>query len=428
MVKIFTISDVYSNEVLYMAEFHPFGWFCTEPLGARGGFILRNGPSRKDSILAATGDITVFEQKVNPFSNESNIMLPPLPRSDKIQASRMLTETEIMTGKSMINNGVAFQFSIEAGRNMKREKFEWRSINEGGNEGVAWELVRCPGASRRIPPEGEVIAKLSWLPIPLANMFGLWNPKPILTLELLNSLESGVLGERCALTVVMSALRLWHLRIKGKDKRSYIRIGEKLLAHGDDEEQTISFHWTLQPEPLFLLLSFVMRTCVGVALPKLVDEELSCGHVARWFFQKWSGRTGIMSGKAGAQIGGYRRHQTASAAAGMVYRPGRGAQHHYNASRCPLSPLKRRRRGATVRSNYPLRGTKANTDTDDNISSSNPDDYARKIDISTRIMESKGAVVQRSGQTALLEDGGNTNHTERDVGGGTRKGTATELF
>lgn len=51
--------------------------------------------------------------------------------------------------------------------------------------------------------------------------------KPIFTLQLMNSLESGLLGERCVLTVVMSAQRLWHLRIKGKDNRSYIRIGEK---------------------------------------------------------------------------------------------------------------------------------------------------------------------------------------------------------
>lgn len=53
------------------------------------------------------------------------------------------------------------------------------------------------------------------------------SPKPIFTLQLMNSLESGLLGERCVLTVVMSALRLWHLRIKGKDKRSYIKIGER---------------------------------------------------------------------------------------------------------------------------------------------------------------------------------------------------------
>lgn len=228
--KSFTISDVSSNEVLYLAEFHPFGLCCPKPLGARGGFILHNGVARKDSILAATGDVTVFEQKIKPFSNESNILLPPLPKNAKVEASRTVSETETMTGKSMANNGVAFQFSIEAGRHMKREKFEWRSVGEASDEGVAWELVRCPGASRRIPPEGEIVAKLSWVPSSLANMINLLNPKPVFTLQLMNSLESGLLGERCTLTVVMSALRLWHLRIKGKDKRSYIRIGEKLMG------------------------------------------------------------------------------------------------------------------------------------------------------------------------------------------------------
>ncbi|KAM0263750.1 hypothetical protein ACHAQJ_001065 [Trichoderma viride] len=225
--KSFTINDTSSNEVLYLVDFHPFGWFCPEPLGARGGFILHDGVTRKDSILAATGDVTVFEQKVNPFSNASNILLPPLPKNDKVKASKTVSEVETMTGKSRANNGVAFHFSIEAGRSMKREKFEWRSVGQGGDEGVAWELVRRP---RRIASEGEVVAKLSWVPTSLANVMNPLSPKPVFTLQLMNSLESGLLGERCTLTVVMSALRLWHLRIKGKDKRSYIRIGEKIMG------------------------------------------------------------------------------------------------------------------------------------------------------------------------------------------------------
>lgn len=225
--KSFTIKDALSNEILYLAEFHPFGWFCPKPLGARGGFILHNGVTRKDPVLAATGDVTVFEQRFNPFSNDSKILLPPLPKKDNVKASTTVGETVTMIGKSTTNNGVAFRFSIEAGRNTRMERLEWRSVGEGGSGRVAWELMRLPSASRRIPPEGEIIAKLSWLPASLVNVVNPMSAKPIFTLQLLNSLESGLLGERCVLTVVVSALRLWHLRIKGKDKRSYIRIGEK---------------------------------------------------------------------------------------------------------------------------------------------------------------------------------------------------------
>lgn len=228
--KSFTINDASSNEVLYLAEFHPFGWFCPKPLGARGGLILHNGVTRKDPILAATGDVTVFEQRVNPFGNESNILLPPLPKKDNVKASTAVSEAETMVGKSTANNGVAFQFSIEAGRNMRREKFEWRRVGEGGDDGSVWELMRRPSAARKIPPEGEIIAKLSWLPTSFIKVINPLNSKPLFTLQLMKSLESGVLGERCILTVVMSALRLWHLRIKRKDKRSYIRIGERLQA------------------------------------------------------------------------------------------------------------------------------------------------------------------------------------------------------
>ncbi|KAL6789717.1 hypothetical protein J3E68DRAFT_443527 [Trichoderma sp. SZMC 28012] len=223
--KSFTICDSNTDEVLYLAKFHPYGWSFPKPLGARGGFILYNGISRQDAILAAAGDITLFEQKINPFSNKSHIMLPPLAKDNKRQASREVTETETMTARSVANNGVVFHFVVEAGRAMKREKFEWRSCNE---EEVAWNLVRCPNSSRRVPPEGEIVAKLSWVSVSLATVLDLMSPKSILTLQFLNSLESGALGERCALTVVMSAFRLWQLRTKGKHKRSYIRIGERM--------------------------------------------------------------------------------------------------------------------------------------------------------------------------------------------------------
>lgn len=195
------------------------------------GFILHNGVTRQDPVLAAACDVTVFEQRVNPFSNESNILLPPLPKKHNVKGSTTVSETETMIGKSTANNGVAFRFSIEAGRSMRRGKFEWRSGGEGRDGRVAWELMRLPSVSRRIPPEGEVIAKLSWSPSSLKNVVNPLSVNPIFTLQLMNSLESGLLGERCVLTVVMSALRLWHLRMKGKDRRSYIRIGEKSQGH-----------------------------------------------------------------------------------------------------------------------------------------------------------------------------------------------------
>lgn len=223
--RSFTICDTNADEVLYLAKFHPYGWSCPKPLGARGGFVLYNGTSREDAILAASGDITLFEQKINPFSNKSHIMLPPLAKDDKRQASREVTETETMTAKSVADDGVVFHFCTEAGRAMNRVKFEWRRCEE---EGVAWKLVRCPSSSRKVPVEGEIVAKLSWVPVSLATVLDLVNPKSIFTLQFVNSLESGALGERCALTVVISALRLWQLRTKGKHKRSYVRIGERM--------------------------------------------------------------------------------------------------------------------------------------------------------------------------------------------------------
>ncbi|TFB01191.1 hypothetical protein CCMA1212_007033 [Trichoderma ghanense] len=220
--RSFTICDSVSNEAIYLAEFHPFGWSCTKPLGARAGFILHNGVSSNDAVLAAAGDITVFEQRVNPFSNRSHILLPPLPKNEKTQASQQPTVTEVMIGKTIAEKGTVFRFSVEVGRALHRRHFEWRRLARDDS----WELVRHPSSSRKASPEGEVIATLSWESVLLAIALDPLNAQPICTLQLLNGLESGALGERCTLVVVMSVLRLWHLRMRGKDTRGYMKFAE----------------------------------------------------------------------------------------------------------------------------------------------------------------------------------------------------------
>ncbi|KAL6856831.1 hypothetical protein J3F83DRAFT_763817 [Trichoderma novae-zelandiae] len=221
----FTICDSISNEAIYLAKFHPFGLYCTKPLGARAGFILHNGVSSNDVVLAAAGDITVFEQRANPFSNKSHILLPPLPKNDKTQASQQPTVMETMTGKLVAEKGTVFRFSVETGRAMQRQNFEWRRFARDDS----WELVRYSSSSRKVLPKGEIVAILSWAPVLLASAFDPFNAQAVGTLQLLNSLESYALGERCTLAVVISALRLWHLRIRGKDTQAYIKFGEWLF-------------------------------------------------------------------------------------------------------------------------------------------------------------------------------------------------------
>ncbi|KAL7807925.1 hypothetical protein V8C44DRAFT_366985 [Trichoderma aethiopicum] len=219
--RSFTICDAASDEAIYLADFHPLGWSCPQPLRLRAGFVLHNGASSNDAVLAAAGDVTAFEQTINPFCNRGHLILPPLPKNDHTQPSQEPTVTEVMTGKIVPKKGPVFRFSVEAGRAMQRQHFEWRRLARDDS----WELVRHTSSS----PEGEVIATLSWTPVLLAIALKPLNPQPVCTLQLLNSLESGALGERCTLAVVLSALRLWHLRSRGKDTKGYMKFADSMF-------------------------------------------------------------------------------------------------------------------------------------------------------------------------------------------------------
>ncbi|EGR44866.1 uncharacterized protein TRIREDRAFT_111808 [Trichoderma reesei QM6a] len=173
--RSFTICDAVSNEAIYLAEFHPSGWSCTKPLGARAGFILHNGVSSNDAILAAAGDITVFEQRINPFCNRSHILLPPLQTKENTQALQHPTVTEVMTGKITAEKGIVFRFSVEAGRVMQRQTFEWRKLAKDDS----WQLVRHPSSLRKTSSDGEVVATLSWVPVLLAIALDPLNVQPI---------------------------------------------------------------------------------------------------------------------------------------------------------------------------------------------------------------------------------------------------------
>ncbi|KAK8018148.1 hypothetical protein PG991_007338 [Apiospora marii] len=200
-------------------------------LGTRPGLILYNGLSHKDPILAGACDESQWAARVYAFNLKSVILLPPveaLPGSQEMVSELMMTTTND-------EGGVSYLFTIEAGQGDKMER------KRGGQEGVdqdGFKLLSCNAhpydlggsstgpstAAAAVPAEtsrGGALAVLAWAkPGSRIN-----HP---LSLEFADDTVSVLFGERWALMVVITALRLWALRTNGRGKKSTVAIAEKI--------------------------------------------------------------------------------------------------------------------------------------------------------------------------------------------------------
>jgi hypothetical protein len=208
------------------------GYSGKPPLGMRTGFLLRDGMSTKDPLLAAAGDES---QGLHAFNPDGIIFLPPLDPDSK--SDRM--DTELMRAEPGTNNDIAFHFTIEIGEDERREEFAWRKLIRGNDQAKrnGFKLVRLtpgqqlsqPGGESSVqtsssPPlltgkNGETVALLGWVMAwpSLTHAF---------TLELVDGL-SGELGGRWTLMVIVTAIRLYTLHVKGKTSKFVVDIGKK---------------------------------------------------------------------------------------------------------------------------------------------------------------------------------------------------------
>jgi hypothetical protein len=140
---------------------------------------------------------------------------------------------------ALVRSGrVVFVFEVEVvgvggGGVVKRERFGWWKVGKGTDETAkegGFKLVALPptgdgadtlgqGNTSSYVPEGadggEVLALLAW-----RRLFPKF--KHAFTLELLGRGKTGELGERWGLMVVITALRVWALRLNGKTKTGVI--------------------------------------------------------------------------------------------------------------------------------------------------------------------------------------------------------------
>ncbi|AEO61108.1 hypothetical protein MYCTH_2310976 [Thermothelomyces thermophilus ATCC 42464] len=222
----FKLCGAAKNDLLYVVEVH-HGFTPRGPLHFRPGLYLRNGTGTDAPILAAAGDEAREPLLISTFSVKSFIMLPPLD----IEANPRDLITEIMYATKTSNGAVSFRFAIEVGPKMKcREQFEWKKVGTG-NAHSGFILVRLgpqsaspsptpPSPTPSAQEESEILAELLF-----GNVMSL---NHLFSLELKGAGCSGEMGDRWTLMVVVTALRLYWLRVYGKTNKVVVGIGQKL--------------------------------------------------------------------------------------------------------------------------------------------------------------------------------------------------------
>ena len=216
LTKTFHLGES-ADKRLYAASTHT-GWGSTGQ-----GIILYNGPTDKDPKLAAVGE----ESKGNQTSPNSVITLPPLPGSPEKRC------TEIMRA-SADGDTVNLRFSIEVGHakeELRREGFAWQTVSKGDEAkkladapfDVVFKLLRVSGQAGGGGGSGskeaqEVLAVFGW-------NHGLSMTTPF-RIQFIGDGRAAEMGERWAMMVIITGLRLWWLK-------SQHRISPKALASGE---------------------------------------------------------------------------------------------------------------------------------------------------------------------------------------------------
>ncbi|CAH0045637.1 unnamed protein product [Clonostachys solani] len=175
------------------------GWGGSPP-----GVTLYSGPTNKHPVLAKAADETGLTHNVL----NSVIKMPPLPGTHQATVENLRAAVDRETA--------TFQFSVDVGyaHDLKREFFEWRKIETSHEEGIlpplfksGFKLVRM--GSGGVFREPEVVATIAF------------HDGRTMTLPFILQFYSS-LGDRWAIMVIVTGLKIWALNIQGKATASYI--------------------------------------------------------------------------------------------------------------------------------------------------------------------------------------------------------------
>lgn len=237
-IRSFNLCGATEKDRLCHVEMHT-GYSGKPPLGTRPGVVLYDGKDSKAPVLAAAGYDSYRAASSLGFNSRSVVLMPP-----SVTGGVGVVEDGGLVAEQMpalVRWGkVVFVFFVEvvgAGGVVRRERFGWWKVGKGTDETAkegGFKLVALPptgdgvnalgqGITSSYVAEGadggEVLAFLTW-----RRLFPKF--KHAFTLELLGRGQSGELGERWNLMVVITALRVWALRLNGKTKTGVIGAGE----------------------------------------------------------------------------------------------------------------------------------------------------------------------------------------------------------
>ncbi|KAI0409479.1 hypothetical protein F4802DRAFT_145432 [Xylaria palmicola] len=235
-IKVFHVCGTDQHDRIFAVEVHR-GYSMSAPLGVFPGLYLYNGPSTKDSRVAAFGQ----EHGLHGLTlNNENVIYFRRGGSSPWKWEAMRAHT---TPKP--DHNVYFRFGLDVGRgkHRRRETFEWRRVKrserddstQNGGFKLLW-LSLDPehsgqeggGSSQSAATDGdesEVVATFSW------HSF-LTSPKHPFDLTITEDAQFTKLGERCTLMVLITALGLWWLHAQGKTRRGPVAVREKVEGKG----------------------------------------------------------------------------------------------------------------------------------------------------------------------------------------------------
>ncbi|KAI0600566.1 hypothetical protein F4775DRAFT_582532 [Biscogniauxia sp. FL1348] len=190
------------DEPLFAGELHS-GW------SGKPEALLRAGPGERDAVLATANS-------ENKWTARNVVVMA----GDGAPGD--MARVEVTTHYKLRNSNASF--AMDVGRDRRREEFEWRY--SGGSEirGLegekwGWKLVRLSedvgagaGGGRSARPAGSTSDGKEVVAVWTHNAS--WSMKKAFKFQFLGSGVTGVLGDRWAAAVLVSAIRMWWQEIQ----------------------------------------------------------------------------------------------------------------------------------------------------------------------------------------------------------------------
>ena len=223
-MKSFNLCGEAKSDFLFKVSVH-LGYSSKGPLGILPGIYLHNGTSVKEPILAAAGDESQWGTGVYAFNNKSVVILPRLPEEEGGMGTGAEWITETMVG-STTGADVVFRFSVnfpsKDGQSLTRERFEWRKFKKGTDPEYpagGYKLLWLPNSADVTDHGCVAVWELG------KGVTKYWDH--MFTLRFVGDAQAA-LGDRGQAAAVVTAARLWILRLQGKTKKTAISLGEKI--------------------------------------------------------------------------------------------------------------------------------------------------------------------------------------------------------